>query len=131
MWKGEFVFISEALVGELVGIAELETGDYIVRVCDLDIGLIGRRGRFVRFAPPRSGSAKRTNLPLTKTCRESCRFKMSKILPVEQRCCPVGFRPPSRSAGQPPAMGRGSFFRARKVLRRAGNCFRLNRHPGT
>jgi len=31
MWKGELVFISEALIGELVGIAELETGDYVVR----------------------------------------------------------------------------------------------------
>ncbi len=40
-WKGEFVFIGEALVDELVGIAERETGDYVVRFCDLDIGLIG------------------------------------------------------------------------------------------
>src|SRR5262249_28815681 len=40
MWKGERVFISEALVGELVGIAELETGDHVVRFCDLDVGLI-------------------------------------------------------------------------------------------
>ena len=55
MWKGERVFISEALVGELVGIAELETGDQVVRFCDLDIGLIDARGRFSRFAPPRNG----------------------------------------------------------------------------
>ena len=55
-WKGEFVFISEALVDELVGIAELETGDHVVRFCDLDIGLINRRGLFTRFAPLREGS---------------------------------------------------------------------------
>jgi transposase InsO family protein len=55
MWKGELVFISEALIGELVGIAELETGDQVVRFCDLDIGLIDRRGLFTRFAPPREG----------------------------------------------------------------------------
>jgi putative transposase len=55
MWKGELVFISEALIGELVGIAELETGDHVVRFCDLDVGLIDRRGLFVRFAPPREG----------------------------------------------------------------------------
>jgi transposase InsO family protein len=55
MWRGNRVFISEALVGELVGIAELETGDLAVRFCDLDIGLIDRRGRFRRFAPPREG----------------------------------------------------------------------------
>ena len=54
-WKNEFIFISEALVDELVGIAELETGDHVVRFCDLDIGLIDRRGRFARFAPPREG----------------------------------------------------------------------------
>lgn len=54
-WKGELVFISEALIGELVGVAELETGDQVVRFCDLDIGLINRSGRFVRFAPPRPG----------------------------------------------------------------------------
>lgn len=54
-WKNEFVFIREALIGELVGIAELETGDHVVRFCDLDIGLIDRRGRFTRFAPPREG----------------------------------------------------------------------------
>jgi hypothetical protein len=52
-WKGEFVFISEALVDELVGIAELDTGDHVVRSCDLDIGIIDRRGLFTRFAPLR------------------------------------------------------------------------------
>jgi hypothetical protein len=55
MWKGERVFISEALVGELVGIAELETGDQVVRFCEIDIGLISASGRFSRFAPPRDG----------------------------------------------------------------------------
>lgn len=54
-WKGEFVFIGEALVDELVGIAERETGDHVVRFCDLDIGLIDRRGLFTRFAPLREG----------------------------------------------------------------------------
>lgn len=46
IWRGSRVFISEVLVGELVGIAELATGDHVVRFCDLDIGLIGRCGRF-------------------------------------------------------------------------------------
>jgi transposase InsO family protein len=52
-WKGLFIFISEALVHELVGIAELETGDHVVRFCNLDVGLIDRRGLFTRFAPLR------------------------------------------------------------------------------
>ena len=55
MWKNELVFISEALIGERVGVAELETGDHVVRFCDLDVGLIDRGGRFTRFAPPRPG----------------------------------------------------------------------------
>jgi transposase InsO family protein len=54
-WKGEQVFISEALIGELIGIAELETEDHVVRFCDRDIGLLERAGRFRRFAPPRAG----------------------------------------------------------------------------
>jgi len=54
-WKGERVFVSEALVGELIGVAELETGDHVARFCDHDVGLIDRRGRFRRFAPPRFG----------------------------------------------------------------------------
>ncbi|WP_338691636.1 hypothetical protein V5279_35435 [Bradyrhizobium sp. 26S5] len=54
-WKGKFVFIGQALVNELVGIAELDTGDHVVRFCDLDVGLIDRRGLFTRFAPPREG----------------------------------------------------------------------------
>jgi transposase InsO family protein len=58
MWKGERVFVTEALIGELVGIAELETGDRVVRFCDRDIGLIDHRGRFRRFAPPRFGLCK-------------------------------------------------------------------------
>ena len=57
MWKGELVFIGEALVGEFVGIAELETGDYVVRFCDLDIGLIDGCGRLAASLRPVRGSA--------------------------------------------------------------------------
>lgn len=55
MWHGERIFISEALVGEVIGISELETGDQIVRFCHYDIGLIDRLRVFRRFAPPREG----------------------------------------------------------------------------
>jgi transposase InsO family protein len=55
MWKGDLLFISEALVGELIGIAELETGDHAVRFCHRDIGIINRLRQFRRFAPPRDG----------------------------------------------------------------------------
>jgi len=69
-WRGENVFVSEALRGELVGIAELETGDHVVRFCDLDIGLLDRRARFRRFAPPREG------------LREPAAPQVSTIIPV-------------------------------------------------
>lgn len=71
-WHGERIFISAALVDELVGIAELETGDHIVRFCHLEIGLIHRRGRFIRFAPPRDEPAEPA-VPL----------QLSTIIPVQ------------------------------------------------
>lgn len=53
-WRGEHVFIGEAFAGELVGIAEHETGASIVRFCNRDLGVIDRDRRFLRFAPPRA-----------------------------------------------------------------------------
>jgi putative transposase len=74
-WRGERLFLSEALVGELVGIAELETGDHVVRFCDLDIGLIDRQRRFRRFAPPRQG--------LREPPEPAQTSKLSTIIPVQ------------------------------------------------
>jgi transposase InsO family protein len=54
-WRGEFVFISEALVDELVGLAKLENGDHVIRFCGRDLGILARGGVFRRFAPPRAG----------------------------------------------------------------------------
>ena len=53
-WRGEHVFIGEAFAGELVGIAEHDTGASIVRFCNRDLGVIDRQRRFLRFAPPRA-----------------------------------------------------------------------------
>ena len=73
-WKCEFIFIGEALVDELIGIVELETGDHVVRFCDMDIGLINRRGLFTRFAPPREG--------LRDPDEQTAKPKLSGIMPV-------------------------------------------------
>jgi hypothetical protein len=73
-WKGGFAFISEALVDELVGVAELETGDHVVRFCDLDIGLIDHRGLFTRFAPLRESSR--------APAEQAAQPKLSGIMPV-------------------------------------------------
>jgi transposase InsO family protein len=58
-WGGDFIFVSEALVGELVGIAETDVGDWIIRFADLPLGLIDRRTRRLRpFAAARPGRCK-------------------------------------------------------------------------
>jgi putative transposase len=52
-WGGERVFISEALAGEPVGIAEGENGDWLVRFASLDLGIIDRRTKkLTRFTAP-------------------------------------------------------------------------------
>jgi putative transposase len=42
-WRGEFIFISEVLVGEPVGIAESAGGDWRVSFADVELGFIDRR----------------------------------------------------------------------------------------
>lgn len=53
-WRGAFVFISEVVRGETVGLVEIDLGMHLVRFCNHDLGVIGRDGRFHRFAPPRA-----------------------------------------------------------------------------
>lgn len=53
-WRGEEIFIGEALAGETVGLRELENGGHLVNFCGHQLGAIGRDGRFLRFAPPRA-----------------------------------------------------------------------------
>jgi hypothetical protein len=60
-WGGDLIFVSEALVGEPVGVAETDAGDWIVRFFNYDLGLIDRRTRKLRpFAAPRPGGVLRT-----------------------------------------------------------------------
>jgi transposase InsO family protein len=74
-WRGEFAFVSEAVVGELIGLAELETGDHVVRFCGRDLGILDRRGAFLRFAPPRTG--------LRSTAERAASHNLSTISPVQ------------------------------------------------
>ena len=53
-WRGEDIFIGEAFAGELVGLAEHDSGGHIVRFASRELGVIGRDRRFLRFAPPRA-----------------------------------------------------------------------------
>jgi putative transposase len=56
-WGGEFIFVSEALIGEPVGIVESKRGDWIVRFADIDLGIIDRKSkklcRFMAGRPAR------------------------------------------------------------------------------
>lgn len=53
-WRGEHIFVGEALAGEPVGLAEHDRGGHLVRFMHRDLGLIDTAGRFHRFAPPRA-----------------------------------------------------------------------------
>jgi transposase InsO family protein len=48
-WRGERVFVSEAVRGEVLGVAETEAGDWLVRFMHIDLGRIDRRTH--RFTP--------------------------------------------------------------------------------
>jgi putative transposase len=48
-WRGDRVFISEAVRGELVGVAETPRGDWLVRFMQVELGRIDRQTR--RFTP--------------------------------------------------------------------------------
>lgn len=65
-WRGELVFVGEALAGETIGIAKHETGGHIVRFCNRDLGVIDRHHRFLRFAPPRARLRVAKELAMTK-----------------------------------------------------------------
>ena len=57
-WGGDLVFISETLRGEPVGVAETDSGDWIVRFADIDLGIIDRRSKNC-MASARPGRAAR------------------------------------------------------------------------
>jgi hypothetical protein len=48
-WQGGRVFVSEAVRGELVGLAETDRGDWTVRFMHVELGRIDRRTH--RFTP--------------------------------------------------------------------------------
>ena len=55
-WSGDLVFISQPLAGETVGIAETDSGHWIVRFADIDLGIIDcRTKKFHGFRAARPG----------------------------------------------------------------------------
>ena len=74
-WKGDYIFIGEAFAGELVGLAELDNGDHVVRFCAHDLGLLDRNGLLRRFAAPRTR--------LREPTQQSANQNLSTISPVQ------------------------------------------------
>ena len=53
-WKGALVFVSEAVVGEPVGVRQRQDGHWLVRFANVPLMLIDRTGeRIARFGPGR------------------------------------------------------------------------------
>ena len=48
-WQGDMIFVSEAVRGELIGLAETEQGDWTARFMHVELGRIDRQTR--RFTP--------------------------------------------------------------------------------
>ena len=67
-WGGDLVFVSEPLAGEPVGIAETDSGHWIVRFAGIDLGIIDRRTKKLHgFRPARPGRAKAERTEKTVT----------------------------------------------------------------
>ena len=67
-WGGDLVFVSEPLAGEPVGIAETDSGHWIVRFAGIDLGIIDCRTKKLHgFRPARPGRAKAERTEKTVT----------------------------------------------------------------
>ena len=62
-WGGDLVFIAEPLAGETVGIAETESGHWIVRFFDIDLGIIDTRPRNFTASGQPDRDARKQNKP--------------------------------------------------------------------
>ena len=69
-WGGELIFLSEALAGEPVGIAETEPGDWLVRFADIELGIIDRKTKKLRRSMAgRPGGHQETPVPAAKSAQ--------------------------------------------------------------
>jgi transposase len=90
-WGGDLIFLSETLVGEPVGVAETESGDWLVSFAEVPLGLIERRSRKLRANKP-------------GTCQRCVRSKVSMNNPVAQRGGPGGWLGASILAARPTSL---------------------------
>lgn len=76
------MLVSEPLVGEPVGLIECDDGTHLVRVCTREPGIIDCKGRFRRFAQPRSKLCKPAET--ASNCGGCSRSNRQDMVPVEQ-----------------------------------------------
>ncbi len=61
-WRGSMLFISEALIGEAVGIRQCDDGHWLIRFADVPLILIDHTsGKLARFGPGRAPRPKTTS----------------------------------------------------------------------
>src|SRR5271167_3843217 len=69
-WGGNMIFLSEALIGEPVGIAETEAGDWLVRFAEIDLGIIDRQTKKLRrFTAGRPAPHEQAPMPASKSAQ--------------------------------------------------------------
>ena len=54
-WRGDYLFVSEALAGEPIGLTQIDDEQWLVRFADLELGLISPSRKFHRFTAARPG----------------------------------------------------------------------------
>jgi hypothetical protein len=94
-WAGELIFVGEALIGEPVGIRETESGDWLVRYADVELGDIHPQRRRLSPWPLRGGTGRPGDLmemlrrspqlhrPNNRNILDAKWIKMSPIHPVQ------------------------------------------------
>jgi hypothetical protein len=87
-WRGQAVFISEALSGELLGIRELPWGDYLVRFANLSWASSGQENRACAAAG-RTPAYTLMSLSFSLNCPRSIRSDLSSMFPVAQPIDPT------------------------------------------
>jgi len=85
-WRGGLIFISEAIVGEAVGISERHDGHWMIRFADVPFALIDRHtAKLTRFGPgrPPQPQSKRQRQP-SPNCQRCIWTIVSDMFPLAQ-----------------------------------------------
>ena len=111
-WGGDLVFISSPLAGEPVGIAETDSGDWIVRFADIDLGIRSPDEK-TSWLPggPAGPPGSATNREHCYPCNRSIVLPIYPVAQRDGRLCRASPAAPAGAEAAPhpasPASGRG------------------------